>query len=145
MDPGLFAFAVACVFVGAALYVNVVEQPARLALDARSSIREWAPSNRRGFIMLAVLAIVSAFSGYAEYIRTGDVRWLIGATIILASLPYAYFVMTPVNILLYGARRNGPATAIRDLMRDWGLLEWGQMAIGLGAACMFAWPIVLPP
>jgi hypothetical protein len=30
-------------------------------------------------------------------------------------------------------------------MRDWGLLEWGQTAIGLGAACMFAWPIVLPP
>ncbi len=141
----LFAFAAACAFVGAALYVNVVEQPARLALDARSIIREWMPSNRRGLVMLAVLAFVSAFSGYADYIRTGDVRWLIAATIILASWPYAYFVMTPVNILLYGAHRKAPATAIRELMRDWGLLEWGQTAIGLGAACMFAWPILLPP
>lgn len=145
MPLDLCAFAAACAFVGAALYVNVVEQPARLALDARAIIREWMPSNRRGFVMLAVLAIVSAFSGYADYIRTGDARWLIGATIILSSWPYAYFVMTPVNILLYRASRNAPATAIRELIRDWGLLECGQTAIGLGAACMFAWPIVLPP
>ena len=144
MPLHLFDFATACAFVGAALYVNVVEQPARLALDARSIVREWVPSNRRGFVMLAVLAIVSAFSGYADYIRTGDVRWLIGGTIILASWPYAYFVMTPVNILLYAARREAPATAIRELMRDWGLLEWGQTAIGLAAAFTFAWPIVLP-
>ncbi|MEA2998090.1 MAG: hypothetical protein QOG74_3639 [Alphaproteobacteria bacterium] len=144
MRPDLLAFAAACAFLGAALYVNIVEQPARLALDARSVIREWTSSNRRGFVMLAMLAVISSLSGYAQYVRTGDVRWLIGGTIILASLPYAYFVMTPVNILLYGVRRNAPASAIRELMRDWGLLEWGHTAIGLAAACMFAWPFVLP-
>ena len=101
------------------------EQPARLRHAGRSG-------DRLGVFRLW------------DYIRTGDVRWLIGATIILASWPYAYFVMTPVNILLYGARRKAPATTIRELMRDWGLLEWGQTAIGLGAAWMFAWPIVLP-
>jgi hypothetical protein len=139
----LFAFGIACAFSGAALYVNIVEQPARLALDARSIIREWVSSNRRGFVMLSVLAIISGLCGYTEYARTGDVRWLIGATIILASWPYAYFVITPVNILLYDARRD--ASAIRELTREWGLLEWGQTAIGLAAAYMFAWPIILPP
>lgn len=80
----LIAFATACAFTGAALYVNIVEQPTRLELDARARLREWVLSNRRGFIMLAVLAIISAFSGYADYARSGDVRWLIGGTIILA-------------------------------------------------------------
>jgi Domain of unknown function (DUF1772) len=142
----LFAFAIACAFSGAALYINVVEQPARLTLDARSIVREWMRSNRRGFLMLATLAVISALSGYTEYFRSGgDVRWLIGATIVLASWPYAYFVMTPVNILLYVVRRTAPPSPTRKLMRDWGLLEWGQTAIGLAAACMFAWPIVMPP
>ncbi|MEY2503361.1 MAG: hypothetical protein QOI07_3698 [Verrucomicrobiota bacterium] len=144
MRSGLFAFAIACAFFGAALYINIVEQPSRLSLGARSIIREWVPSNRRGFVMLAVLAIVSALSGYTDYIRSGDVRWLIGGTIILSSLPYAYFVITPVNILLYGVR-NERSSTIRELARDWGLLEWGQTAIGLAASCMYCWPIAMPP
>src|SRR3984893_16233089 len=52
MRPDLFAFATACAFFGASLFVNIVEQPARLALDARSIVREWMPSNRRGFLLL---------------------------------------------------------------------------------------------
>ena len=48
MRSDLIAFAAASAFFGAALYVNVVEQPARLAADARSMIREWTPSERRG-------------------------------------------------------------------------------------------------
>ena len=144
MRSDLIAFATASAFFGAALYVNVVEQPARLAVDARSMIREWMPSKRRGFVMLATFAIICALSAYVEYIRTSDVRWLIGGTIIIASWPYAYFVMIPVNGLLYGIRHNAPASMIRELMRDWGLLEWGQTAIGFGTACMFAWTFVSP-
>src|SRR6267154_1053016 len=85
MRPGLLAFAAASAFVGAALYINLVEQPARLALDARSMVREWAPSNRRGFVMLASLAVISAISAYVDFTCTGDVRWLISGTVILAS------------------------------------------------------------
>ena len=102
------------------------------------------PSDWLGFVMLATLAIVSAFSAYAEYIRSGDVRWLLGGSIILASWPYAYFVIIPVNNLLYGIR-NVPASMVRTLMRDWGLLEWGQTGIGLAAACVFGWTFVTPP
>jgi len=145
MRPGLFAFATAWAFFGSALYINIVEQPSRLTLDPRSIIREWIPSNRRGFAMLALLAIISALSGYTDYVRSGDVRWLIGGTIILSSLPNAYFVITPVNILLYGATGNAPPSTIRELARDWGLLEWGQATIGLAASCMYGWPIAMPP
>jgi hypothetical protein len=43
------SFGIACAFIGA-LYVNIVEQPAR-------------PSNRHGFTMLLVVAIISAVCG----------------------------------------------------------------------------------
>ena len=45
MRPDLFAFATACAFFRCrALHVNIVEQPARLALDARSIVRESMPA-----------------------------------------------------------------------------------------------------
>lgn len=144
MRPGLLALATASSFFGAALYVNSVEQPARLGLDARAIIREWIPSNRRGFAMFAVLALVSALSGYADYVDRGDVRQLIGGAVILSSLPYLYFVVTPVSVLLYGARDKAPPSLIRELVRDWGLLEWGQTAIGLAASLLFGWSIAMP-
>ena len=144
MQLGLFAFAAACAFVGAALYINVVEQPARLTLNARAMVREWTPSNRRGFVMLSALAIASSVLAYADYARTSDVRWIIGGTIMLATWAYAYFVILPVNIWLVALEQGGSALTLRELMRDWGLLEWGQTAIGLWASGVFAWALIMP-
>lgn len=141
MQPGLFAFATACAFVGAALYINLVEQPSRLTLDPGASVSEWAGSNRRGSAMLAGLALLSAFAGSLAFAHGTDIRWLVGGIIILLSWPYAYFVMTPVNIWLFDMRQNAPPSAARELVEAWGLLEWGQSVIGLGAALVFAWTL----
>jgi hypothetical protein len=144
MQLGLFAFAAACAFVGAALYISVVEQPVRLTLNAGEMVREWTPSNRRGFVMLSALAIASSILAYADYARTGDVRWIIGGTIMLATWAYAYFVIMPVNIELYALERDAPALTLRELMRDWGLLEWGHTVIGVWASGVFAWALIMP-
>jgi len=74
----------------------------------------------------------------------GDIRLLLGGTVILASWPYAYFIMMPVNIWLYAPPPKGATSIVRELMRDWGLLEWGQSAIGLASCCLYAWALVLP-
>ena len=88
MIIGSLALAAAGAFTGASFYVNYVEQPARLALADEALIKEWEPSDHRGFIVLAGLAAAAAFFGFIAYRELNDVRWALGALVILASWPY---------------------------------------------------------
>jgi hypothetical protein len=144
MRPGLYAFAAAASFLGAAIYIGLVEQPARLRLGSRAMIKEWTLSNRRGTLLLSVFAAVSAILAYIQFRSNGDVRWLIGGATILASWPYAYFVMVPVNVWLCAISPGRAVSPVRELIRDWGLLEWGHALIGFAAVCAFAWALEQP-
>ena len=79
------ALALASVFTGASAYVNFVEQPARLALDDRSMLREWKPSDRRGHVMLGLVALGAAIASMSAFYLNGDIGWLAGALVIIAS------------------------------------------------------------
>ena len=137
---GPLALAFAAAFSGAALYINLVEQPARLALDDKSLLSEWRPSDRRGFALLASLALVAAVLGLATYFETQDVRWAIGAIVVICSWPYSFFAMVPMNNRILAISANDPGAA-RDLVSTWGLLEYGQTAIGLVACAAFLWAL----
>jgi len=140
MSPGSLALALAATFFGAALYVNLVEQPARLALDDEAILNEWTPSDRRGVALMAGLSLLSAALGLVAYFASQDVRWAIGALIVILAWPYTFFAMAPLNnqILTLAPHDIG---AVRALVRQWGLLEYGQTAIGLAASLVYLWAL----
>jgi hypothetical protein len=145
MQTGLYAFAVAAAFLGAAIYIGLVEQPARLKLGTRAMVREWAVSDHRGTILLTTLSLVSAVLAFIQYRISGDVRWIIGGLAILASWPYEYYVLVPVSIWLCAVPPEKESAPARKLMRDWGLLEWGYALIGFVACGTFAWALEPSP
>jgi len=142
MLSGLLALVSASAFTGAALYLNLVGQPARLALDDAAMMREWAPSDRRGFALLGGLAVLAALAGLVAFGQGSDIRWLIGALIALASWPYTFFVVVPLNNRLLAASPAQPEADAREIVTFWGRLEWGLVAIGAASAAVFAWTLV---
>jgi hypothetical protein len=66
MLAGELALVVAALFSGAALYVGVAEQPARLNLDDAALLTEWKPAYKRGFAMQAPLALLGFVLGLSR-------------------------------------------------------------------------------
>jgi len=139
MVIGSLALAAAGGLVGAAFYVNYVEQPARLALDDQSLAKEWEPSDHRGFVVLAGLALLSALFGFIAYRELDDVRWLLGALVAIASWPYAYIAIVPLNNRILALIQGGALHEARGVIKLWGLLEIGLIGIGLAAVLIYAW------
>ena len=141
MMSGELALATAAIFAGAAVYVSVAEQPARLKLDTQALLTEWRPSYERGAAMQASLAIVSGLLGVVAFVFTYDWRWLVGAALILAPWPYTMFIIMPTNRVLKATPPAQATEQTRGLVVQWGRLHWGRSALGLFAVGAYVWAL----
>src|ERR1700687_5506101 len=133
------ALATAAAFAGAAVYLNVAEQPARLGLDDRALLAEWKPSYARGFAMQASLALASALFGLLAFWVTRDWRWLAGGFLIFANWPYTLIVILPVNKRLEATPPDAANAETRGLIETWGKLHAGRSALGVAATLVYLW------
>lgn len=135
---GLLALLSAAIFFGAAIYINVAEQPARLGLDDHAALIQWRSAYKRGFAMQASLAVLSGLLGIAAWWYSGDVLWLLGAAFILANWPYTLLVIMPVNHRLEATVVDDANSKTRDLLVQWGKLHaWRSVLSGLAAFVYF--------
>jgi hypothetical protein len=139
MTIGLLALVAAAIFTGAALYVNVAEQPARLTLDDRALLTQWKPSYKRGAAMQAPLALLGFVLGFAAWWQAGHAGFLAGAIAMIAPWPWTLIVIKPVNDALLATEADSAGTRTRALILKWGMLHGGRTALGALATSAFLW------
>ena len=144
MILGLLSLTAAGLFTGAAVYINVAEQPARLTLSDGPLLAEWKPAYKHGAAMQAPLALVGGLLGIAAWwLEGGEAVFLAGGVAMLANWPWTAAVIQPVNnqLMATDLEQAGPRT--RELIRRWNALHMGRSALGAAACGLFAYGLHL--
>lgn len=134
---GHLALVAAALFTGAALYVNVVEQPARLALADAGALAAWKPAHRRGLAFQAALVLVSATSAIIAFFILGSWRWIAGGVLMFATWPYTLTGLMPTSRRLLAEDEPGPDC--RKLLSNWGQLHMVRTGLGALATLILFW------
>src|SRR5687767_2796973 len=110
-------------FAGAAIYINLVEHPARLSCGTEIAAKQWAPSYKRATVMQASLAVTAGLAGAGRWVQSHDPLWLCGALAILAVVPFTLLVVLPTNQKLLEPGRDLASDGTRQLLEAWGWLH----------------------
>ena len=131
-------FATLCcsLFSGAALYITVVELPARMGLKTEIAARQWALSYPRATRMQAPLALLSFLAGVVGWIIGAGIGWLVAAVLIGAVVPFTFVAIMPTNDRLLAADRDLGSAETRTLLEHWGTLHAVRSTLGLVATVM---------
>lgn len=135
---GLIALILATLFAGAAVYILVAEQPARLALADAPLLLQWQESYPRAARMQAGLAVLASLAGAFAFWRARNPLWLVGAALMLANLPFTLIVIAPVNSALLALGPEQAGAASRTLIERWGALHSVRAGLSVLATAAFA-------
>jgi hypothetical protein len=131
----------AAIFAGAAAYINVVEHPARMSLETRAAVLEWAVSYRRATWMQAPLALLSLVTGLVAWWLGGGAPWAIAALLIGAVVPFTLLGIMPTNRRLLAPGRDLGSAETRALLEHWAGLHGVRTGLSLLAAAAYAWKL----
>lgn len=131
------ALVVAAFYSGAALYVNLVERPALLALDDRAALAGWKIALKRGAFIQAPLCVIGFLLGLIAWIMTYSLAEALGALAMLAGIPWTVAIILPVNKALQATATEAAGERSRAQLRHWYSLHSVRTALGLLALIAF--------
>jgi len=111
------------IFFGAAVYINLVEQPARMSCGVPLAVTEWRPSYKRATWMQAPLALLGSLSALIAWRFEGGTPWLVGGLLLLLPVPFTLIVRWPTNKRLESQELDPHSEEAGRLLRRWGRLH----------------------
>jgi hypothetical protein len=130
-------------FAGAALYINLVEHPARVECGTRIAVTEFRPSYRRAAIMQASMAAIGLLAGVAAWLSLRHIALLIGAVLLGAVIPFTLLVIRPTNAQLLAPTLDVSSPAAAGLLARWQRLHAVRTVLSLAAFGLLAWSVVV--
>ena len=124
-------------FAGAALYVSLVEHPARLSCGPAAAIHAFRPSYRRGAALQAPLSLLGAAAAIARWTLGGSAAWLLGGLALGALVPYTLLVILPTNKRLLDATLDAGSVEAQALLARWGRLHAVRTVVSLAVVAGF--------
>jgi hypothetical protein len=125
------------IFAGAAIYVNVVEHPARLEGGTALALTEWAPSYRRATLMQAPLAVVGGLAALGAWLLGAGRGWLLGGLLLGSVVPFTLLALMPTNRALQAANATRDLPAAAMLLARWNRLHAVRSILSGAAFLLF--------
>jgi anthrone oxygenase-like protein len=125
-------------FAGAALYVSLVEHPARLACSTDVALAEWRPSYKRAAVMQVILAVVGVGSAVSAYMYGRGTSVLVAGIVLATVVPWTLIIIMPTNRQLLDPARVSSTPDTDLLLKKWGRLHTIRTVASLLALVILA-------
>jgi hypothetical protein len=137
MIPEILATSACGMFAGAAVYVSLVEHPARLSCGTRLALAEWKPSYKRGTVMQTSLAMTGSVLAILSWWLDKNAAWLIGGALLFAVVPFTLIVIFPTNRQLESDELDLSSNQTENLLYLWGRLHAVRSGLSFLAFVIF--------
>ena len=110
-------------FAGAAIYINLVEHPARLECGTAAAVRQWRPSYARATVMQASLAIVGLLASLGAWVQGRGAPVLVAGLLLGTVVPFTLVVIFPTNRQLLESTLDEGSPRAAALLARWNRLH----------------------
>ena len=121
------------IFAGAAIYINLVEHPARLECGTAAAVREWRPSYRRATLMQASLALAAVLGSLGAWVLGRGLPVLLAGACIGFVIPFTLIVIYPTNRQLEDPKLDVESLSTATLLSQWNRLHAVRSGAGIVA------------
>lgn len=125
------------VFFGAAVYINLVEQPARISCGTQLALTQWRPSYKRATLMQVPLALIGSLSAFVAWGFERRTAWLVGGLFLLLVIPFTLVVIQPTNKQLESRELDPRSEKAGRLLQRWGRLHGIRSTLSGAAFLLF--------
>jgi hypothetical protein len=129
-------------FAGAAVYISLVEHPARMERGIEIAATEFAPSYRRATIMQATCAALGLLSSIAAWLAGATFWWAIAGALLGSVIPFTLIVILPTNKLLLSPTLDRQSSETERLLARWGALHAVRSVLGGLALLLFLYLLI---